>query len=151
MTTVRVLLTVALVISLLALGHHPLAHARHGESNFSLLICTVHLKFVVTFIQSQVVVLLISPAAHMLLHAVKDPSMPTGDSSSVKKGLQQGSTMKLDAGKTKKVKNVGVEEIQKGSAEPSFGNRGSLGVESDKVAVLARRGEPPKPHPKKHN
>ncbi|XP_037428160.1 uncharacterized protein LOC119293951 [Triticum dicoccoides] len=111
MTTVRVLLTVALVISLLALGHHPLAHARH----------------------------------------VKDPSMPTGDSSSVKKGLQQGSTMKLDAGKTKKVENVGVEEIQKGSAEPSFGNRGSLGVESDKVAVLARRGEPPKPHPKKHN
>ncbi|XP_037424022.1 uncharacterized protein LOC119288514 [Triticum dicoccoides] len=111
MTTVRVLLAVALVISLLALGH-PLAHARH----------------------------------------VKDlSSMPTGDSSSEKKGLQQGSNMKLDAGKTKKVENVGVEETPKGYAEPSFGNRGSLGAESDKVAVLARRGEPPKPHPKKHN
>ncbi|KAM3230917.1 hypothetical protein ACQJBY_061220 [Aegilops geniculata] len=111
MTTVRVLLTVALVIiSLLALGH-PLAHARH----------------------------------------VKDPSMPTGDSLSVKKGLQQGDNMKLDAGKTKEVENVGVEESAEGSAEPSFGNRGSLGAESDKVAVLARRGEPPKPHPKKHN
>ncbi|KAM3315691.1 hypothetical protein ACQJBY_034054 [Aegilops geniculata] len=151
MTTVRVLLTLALVIiSLLALGH-PLAHARHGESNFSLLICIAHLKFVLAFIQSQVVVLLISPAAHILLLAVKDPSMPTGDSSSVKKGLQQGSNMKLDAGTTKEVENVRVDETPEGSAEPSFGNRGSLGVESDKVAVLARRGEPPKPHPKKHN
>ncbi|KAI4994816.1 hypothetical protein ZWY2020_034719 [Hordeum vulgare] len=111
MTTASVLLTLALVISLLALDH-PLAHARH----------------------------------------VKDPSMPTGDSTSVKKGLQQGNTMKLDeAGKTKKVENVGVEESSKGSFEPSFGNQGSHGVESDKVAVLARRGEPPKPHPKKHN
>lgn len=147
MTTVSVLLTVALVISLLALGH-PLAHARQGESHFSFL-CIVHLKFV-AFIQSQIA-LLISPAARILLLAVKDPSMPTGDPSSIKKGLQQGSTMKLDAGKTKKVENVGVEESSKGSVEPSFGNRGSLDAESDMVAVLARRGEPPKPHPKKHN
>ena len=83
---------------------------------------------------------------------MKDPSIPTGDSSSMKKGLQQaGINRKLDAGKTKKFENVGVKGPNGHGARESFGssssNGGSVGVESNKT----RRGGGPIPHPKKHN
>jgi hypothetical protein len=83
---------------------------------------------------------------------VKDQSLPTDDSSSVKKGLHQGVNRKLDGGKTKKVENVGVNRPSGEGTQQSFGsssrNGGSLGVESNKAG---RRGGGPIPHPKKHN
>ncbi|CAM0945501.1 unnamed protein product [Alopecurus aequalis] len=91
---------------------------------------------------------------HPVAHArhVKDLSIPTGDSSSVKKGQQQGINRKLDVGKTKKVETVGVKGPNGQGARESFasssGNGGSLGFESNKAA---RRGGGPIPHPKKHN
>lgn len=91
---------------------------------------------------------------HPVAHArhLKDQSIPTGDSSSVKKGLQHGVNRKLDGGKTQKFENVGVKTPNAEGAQEAFGsssrNGGTLGVESNKAS---RHGGGPEQHPKKHN
>jgi hypothetical protein len=119
-----------------------------------LLLFIVHLKFL-AFVQSPPSVdftRCVISYSFLLTLAVKDQSIPTGDSSSVKKGLHQGVNRKLDGGKTKKFGNVGTKMPSGEGAQESFGsssrNGGSLGVESNKAA---RRGGGPIPHPKKHN
>jgi hypothetical protein len=144
---VSTLLTAALLISLLALDH-PVAHASHCEFHFLFALFISILKFVPFVDLAQVCDLIFFP----LTLPVKDQSIPTGDSSAVKKGLQQGVNRKLDGGKTTKFENVGAKMPNGQDAHQSFGSNtrsgGSRGVESNKAA---RRGGGPVPHPKKHN
>lgn len=84
--------------------------------------------------------------------AVKDSSTSTGDSSTMKKGLE--GIRKLDVGNTKNTENVEVTEEPRGrGAQHSFGwnlgRGGSLSAKFAKVVVVDHHG--PKPHAPKHN